>query len=357
MRLLTHDTARRVWTVEVSPSRPGPALRCSQCTLAREALPLGAAARSAALLHLARHARRDTLPTHLRTCQCRERGCCWHRRHRGCHGPVRLALTGERGGRRWRLADVCTACAAATSHTALVPEGTPGSLASMPARQRDPRPGRDRATEHADAQARVRQTLTYLASALPRSCSPGARLVALQCALRADLNGEVRLPLGLLRGMRLHQRADLWDELEYAGWLRRGARSRVQVRAHLLDAAMQGQPRRPQRARSAHWALQPLPRATYRSLPGASRLAAVALASHTRSDGTGAADMELLAHLCGQTPLQLSDLFDRLTSSRLLSSWRRTGLEDEVLWELPHLSRISGHPATGQPRTRTLNAR
>ncbi len=91
MRLLTHDTARRVWTVEVSPSRPGPALRCSQCTLAREALPLGAAARSAALLHLARHARRDTLPTHLRTCQCRERGCCWHRRHRGCHGPVRLA--------------------------------------------------------------------------------------------------------------------------------------------------------------------------------------------------------------------------------------------------------------------------
>lgn len=59
--------------------------------------------------------------------------------------------------------------------------------------------------------------------------------MAFQCALHADPNGEVCL----LRGMRLHQRADLWDELEYAGWLRRGARSRVQVRAHLLDAAMQ----------------------------------------------------------------------------------------------------------------------
>lgn len=39
------------------------------------------------------------------------------------------------------------------------------------------------------------------------------------------------------------------------------------------------------------------------------------------------------------------------------SPWHRTSLEDEVLWELSHLSRISGHLTTKQPRTRTLSAR
>ncbi|MFC7512694.1 hypothetical protein ACFQV4_30635 [Streptomyces thermocarboxydus] len=61
------------------------------------------------------------MPGHLRTCQCRALGCHWHPRHRGCAGPVLLALTCDRGGCTWRLADACAACAAAMSRTAVVP--------------------------------------------------------------------------------------------------------------------------------------------------------------------------------------------------------------------------------------------
>ncbi|UUU28999.1 hypothetical protein JIX56_03270 [Streptomyces sp. CA-210063] len=42
---------------------------------------------------------------------------------------------------------------------------------------------------------------------------PAARLPALQCALRADACGQVRLPAGLLHGMRLQGRQELWQEL------------------------------------------------------------------------------------------------------------------------------------------------
>lgn len=196
----------------------------------------------------------------------------------------------------------------------------------------------------ADAQARVREMLVYLASALPQSCSPGARLLALQCALRTNGCGEVRLPTGLLRGMRLHQRIDLWEELEYAHWLRRD--NRRPVRARLLDAAMQAQPQRLQRARAAHWALRPLPRCPApRTLPGAARLAALVLAAHTRPDGTGTAELDLLMHLCGQTPRQLNDLLDLLTRSRILSSWHDIRSEGEVLWQL------------GRPPSTTLDGR
>ncbi|MFJ8932075.1 MULTISPECIES: hypothetical protein [unclassified Streptomyces] len=289
-------------------------------------------ARRSALAHLARHAQSCALPAHLRTCQCRERGCGWHRRHRGCHGPVRLALTGDHGGTRWRLADVCTDCAAATAHTALVPESTHRSPDAGPRSRPNPAPHGTGFTD-ADAQARVRQTLVYLASALPQSCSPGARLLALQCALRTNEYGEVCLPAGLLRGMRLHQRADLWEELEYAYWLRRDARR--PVRARLLDAAMQAQSNRPRRARAAHWALHPLPRYPVpHTLPCAARFAALVLAAHTRPDGTGTAERDLLTHLCGQATHQLSDLFDQLTRARFLFSWHDVRVAGEVLWQL-----------------------
>ncbi|MGY5121961.1 hypothetical protein ACWC2H_40080, partial [Streptomyces sp. 900105755] len=66
----------------------------SQCT-ARTPACEATSARSAAL---ACHARTDALPGHLRTCQCRAQGCRWHPRHRGCAGPVLLALTQGRGG-------------------------------------------------------------------------------------------------------------------------------------------------------------------------------------------------------------------------------------------------------------------
>ncbi|MEU6002851.1 hypothetical protein ABZ837_34205 [Streptomyces sp. NPDC047197] len=339
MRLLTHDTVQRVWTVEVRSHRHGPVLSCSHCPSPGEAVAAGGARRSA-LAHLARHARNGALPAHLRTCQCRERGCNWHRRLRGCHGPVRLALTGEGGGFRWRLADVCTACAAVTAHTALVPEDTQGPRDSrLPLRMA--RPPQDRESARIDAQARVREMLAYLATALPRYCSPTARLLALQCILRANGHGEASLPHGLLRGMRLHRHTEPWEELEYTGWLQRTVgRGPVQVR--LLDPAVQTQSHRPQRARAAHWALHPLCRpAVPRALPGAVQLAALTVAAHTRPDGTGTAEMDLLMHLCAQTSHQLSDLLDQLTASRLISSWRRTPPEAEVTWQLPYSGRAT----------------
>ena len=95
MRLSTHDTVQRIWTVRLHPQPGGPLLSCLHCALPGHRLQ-AASARSAVLTHLARHAQRDALPGHLRTCQCRARGCCWHPRRRGCAGPVLLALTRDR---------------------------------------------------------------------------------------------------------------------------------------------------------------------------------------------------------------------------------------------------------------------
>lgn len=198
MRLAgAHAAVRRIWTVELRPQAGGPTLVCPSCT-ARASLQ-ASSARSAALAHLACHARANALPTYLRSCQCRLQGCVWHPRHRGCAGPVLLALTRDRSGRNWRLTDACAACAAATSHTAVVPE----TLLSprRPTTSASARPQR-----HGDEPQRVREMLTYLASALDCVTSPAARLLALQCALRANAHGWVRLPAGLLRGMRLRRR-------------------------------------------------------------------------------------------------------------------------------------------------------
>lgn len=122
MRLHTTCPATpRAWTVELRSHPSGLVLVCQHCTHGSRQIT-APSARSAALAHLARHARGHLLPPHLRTCQCHERGCPWHARHRGCAGPIRLLLAREHGGRRWRLTDACTACAAATAHAAVVPD-------------------------------------------------------------------------------------------------------------------------------------------------------------------------------------------------------------------------------------------
>jgi hypothetical protein len=63
----THAATRRIWTVELRPQPGGPTLTCPHCA-AYNPRPQAASARSAALTHLARHARADALPAHLRTC-------------------------------------------------------------------------------------------------------------------------------------------------------------------------------------------------------------------------------------------------------------------------------------------------
>ncbi|MEU7584399.1 hypothetical protein AB0B50_43245 [Streptomyces sp. NPDC041068] len=182
---------------------------------------------------------------------------------------------------------------------------------------------------------RVKEMLTYLAAALPRFSSPTARLLALQCALRADRQGRVELCEGFLRGMRLASHAALWHELEHADWLRCTSRRHGAIEAQLLDVAVLGQaPGRGQPARAAHWALHPAPLTAPREAPPSVRLAALSLAVHTET-GSGSADINVLARLCGTAPPSVEDLLDCLTRSRTVASWHRDLEADEACWQLP----------------------
>lgn len=212
-----HPPVPRTWTVELRPQQGGPVLHCPRCSPGGQSVQ-AMAGRPAALAHLARHARADYLPTHLRTCQCHERGCRWHPRHRGCAGPVLLVLTREHGGRMWRLAH---ACAGATPNAAVVPDtALPTWPTHLPVDQSSTGRGqRARRPRGPSEPVRVQNILSYLASALPAGTCPEARLLAVQCALRANNHGQVRIPTGLLRGMRLGRTSLPWDELEHHHWL------------------------------------------------------------------------------------------------------------------------------------------
>ncbi|MGC0344378.1 hypothetical protein [Streptomyces sp. SLBN-8D4] len=332
MRLAgAHAAVRRIWMVELRPRPGGPSLVCVHCT-ARTPPLQASSARSAVLAHLACHARADVLPGHLRTCQCRVQGCCWHARHRGCAGPVLLALTRDRGGRAWRLADTCAACAAATNHTAVVPDTLLGPRRPHAAN----RPSAASSASTVHEQLRVREMLTYLAAALPQFTSPAARLLALQCALRANSRGHVRLPTGLLRGMRLHGRRELWEELAHAHWLELPAPRPAPLTVQLLDPGVLDQaPDRRARHRAAHWATRPRPLALPAPAPSALRLTALVLAAQTCEQALHSADLEVLARLCGHSSHQTEELLDRLVTARTLASWRHHRETGEVVWRLP----------------------
>jgi hypothetical protein len=188
--------------------------------------------------------------------------------------------------------------------------------------------------------------LTYLGTALPRFTSPAARLLALQCALRADACGQVRLPAGLLRGMRLRQSGELWLELAHAGWLELPDFRALPLQLQLLDAAVLDQaPGRRARCRAAHWALRPAPLALPTAAPSL-RLAALVLASHSPAEAEHSTDMDVLARLCGHSPQQTAELLDRLVSTGTLGTWQHNQVTDEVCWKLPHPGKNPGLPST-----------
>ncbi|MGW1916918.1 hypothetical protein ACWCQS_41105 [Streptomyces sp. NPDC002076] len=257
---------------------------------------------------------------------------------------MRLALTRDGSGRTWRLADTCAACAAATSNTAVVPDTVLGPHPPLhPARASTPAHCTPRSGP--DEQVRVREMLTYLATALPRFTSPAARLLALQCALRSDTQGHVRLPGGLLRGMRLRGRHELWEELTQAGWLALSDLRATPVTVLLIDVAVLGQtPGRSARHRAAHWALRPAPLLLPAAAPPALRLTALALAAHLSTSTGHGTDMDVLARLCGHSPAQTAELLDRLVAVRTLTAWTHDRDTDEVLWHLPVQARSSVQP-------------
>ncbi|MFF7975902.1 hypothetical protein [Streptomyces sp. NPDC007905] len=178
--------------------------------------------------------------------------------------------------------------------------------------------------------------LTYLAAALPRFTSPAARLLALQCALRCDTRGQVRLPAGLLRGMRLHGHQEAWEELIQTGWLTSPDLRSATVTVQVLDPAVLDQaPGRNARRQAAHWALRPSPMVLPAAAPLILRLTALAVAAQSALPARHGTDMDLLARMCGHSPAQIAELLDRLVAIRTLTAWTYDRTTDEVLWQLP----------------------
>ncbi|GAB2447297.1 hypothetical protein GCM10027162_50660 [Streptomyces incanus] len=116
---MTITQSSRAWTVTISSPSGQPMLSCSACPL--PTLAAGVVVREIRR-HLARHLMESRLPPHLRTCQCRDKSCAWHRRQGPCAGQLRLLLIRADRGRTWHLADTCDACAAAIPDAATVPE-------------------------------------------------------------------------------------------------------------------------------------------------------------------------------------------------------------------------------------------
>lgn len=354
MRLCTASrTVPRTWTVELRPQPHGPELVCPRCRPATTPAAGSTTARSAVLAHLARHARLDALPPHLRTCQCHERGCRWHPRHRGCSGPIVLALAREKGGRLWRLADVCTACAGTTAHTAVVPEP---HLAAAPSPHQPKQPARSVA-EDPGVRIRVRDMLSYLGSVLPSPADPQARLLALQCALRADECGRVQLPRGLLRGIHMQGEGVWWHELEQAHWLHRPPRSSAsEATAQLLDAtALSPRPERRSRARAADWALRTASAPALRNQGSGLQLTAVVLAAHASPGAAHAtSDAGQVARSCGLTGNQLVTALQQLEMAGTLTTWTLDATMDDLAWQTSQeLARVGAHQHT-EPQKRSV---
>ncbi|MFE1406377.1 hypothetical protein ACFW5D_22505 [Streptomyces sp. NPDC058770] len=120
---MTTALPARAWTVTINCPAGRPVLVCSACPGPdpTAGVPRGEQLRR----HLARHVRESGLEPHLRTCQCRERSCVWHRRQGQCNGPLGLVLIRADHGRTWHLADACAACATAIPQAATVPEPLP----------------------------------------------------------------------------------------------------------------------------------------------------------------------------------------------------------------------------------------
>lgn len=345
MRLCTtRPPAPRTWTVELRPRPQGPLLVCPQCSSVPDTLH-GRSARSAALAHLARHARRSLLPPYLRTCQCHERGCRWHPRHRGCAGPLLLVLSRERGGRLWRLSDACTACAGAMPDASVVPETT--LIAAHRTTIHAPAPARSQSIRRPLSdwrdRALVRDMLSFLASSLA-PCSPQARLLALQCALRSTPPGRVRLPAGLIRAMAVPQAAAAWQELEEMRWIRQSVHDSPVGSAQLTDPLI-GAPGRKARARAADWALRTHQSRPVRAGTPAVRLVTLALATHGAPDRTvGIAEIDQLARASGLSVPELLNVMRLLSAAGGISHWSLDPTTDDLTWTMgPHLPAVSGN--------------
>ncbi|WP_371591785.1 hypothetical protein [Streptomyces virginiae] len=187
--------------------------------------------------------------------------------------------------------------------------------------------------------------LSYLAAALPPSAGPQARLLALQCALRADRHGRVQMPAGLLRGMHLAGReAEVWHELEEACWLHHLWLPSGRHQAQLLDSTVLTQaPGRTLRLQAAglalHWAYSPATRAQ----PAIVRLTSVALGAYLfPGSACGTADLEGFARICALSEERLTAVMECLGNAGVLSAWSLDHSAGELNWRAAGADRRVG---------------
>ncbi|MFB4427053.1 hypothetical protein C5F59_039040 [Streptomyces sp. QL37] len=186
----------------------------------------------------------------------------------------------------------------------------------------------------------MREMLSYLAAALPAKASAATRLLALQCALRSTCSGDVHIPTGLVRGMRLGPDAAPHQALELAGWLClqdvRPDSPQRGFAARLLDPTVRTQaPGRHSRTRAADWALRVCAGRQLRLLGTAPRLLALVLgAHHTAGSAHAAVDQDMLGRLSGLALPQLPQVLDLLIDTRFLRSWTFEAASGDVRWAL-----------------------
>ncbi|MGW4043151.1 hypothetical protein [Streptomyces sp. NPDC004721] len=183
------------------------------------------------------------------------------------------------------------------------------------------------------------EMLSYLAAVLPYGVSAGARLVALQCALRMDSLMRVRLPVGVLRSLRLST-PQPWRELDQARWLRMLPSQRPgDVMAELQDPALLGQsPSLPDRKRAADWALRAGCRARTADADAHLQLLSVHIAAHSDpAIGRGQGEVDRMAHECGVEEQGVFEAFDRLVSIGSLEQWQLCPNTGDLRWScIPH---------------------
>ncbi|MEV5371783.1 hypothetical protein AB0N12_20820 [Streptomyces albogriseolus] len=180
------------------------------------------------------------------------------------------------------------------------------------------------------------ETLSYLAAALPADVSAGARLLALQCALRMNAYMHIELPAGLLRGLRFDAEEACY-ELERARWLNvvngPGADG---VAAQLRDATLLTQsPARPDRRRAADWALRTARPAQTGQTEHRLWLLRVYLAAHSDpSSGEGQSEADRIIRKCGLHDQGFHSVLTRLTAISTVEEWRICPDSGDVRWRL-----------------------
>ncbi|MEW2522815.1 hypothetical protein [Actinacidiphila alni] len=178
----------------------------------------------------------------------------------------------------------------------------------------------------------ARNTLEYLAACLPPELDAKARLLALQCALRADAAGRVVISVGLLRAMRLAGDPGPWQDLEDAWWVHPGSTDRADP-VRLMDGGSTSHPRAV-RARAADWALRIGGADAFKGLGPHPVLTGLVLAAYG-TNGMGLGPAERLAQLCGlRSAGQMHAVLDALVGAGFLMSWTLGPDGRSVVWRL-----------------------